>query len=395
MRILIVGAGIAGPTLAYWLHRAGHQVTLVESAPQLRTGGYLVDFWGAGFDVAERMGIVPRLMRDGYVIKELREVSATGKTLARLNPAKVIDAAEGRYVSIARSDLSAAIYDCLDDNVETIFNETVTTLNDDGRRVRVEFAHREPREFDLVFGADGLHSQVRSLVFGPEAEFERPVGLMVAALELEGYRPRNELVAITQTTIGVQTLRVSLRDDTTLVLFTFRDDRPLPSDDLATQHDLLRTRLQGIGGEVPTILDQLPQAKTFYMDRASQIRMHSWSRGRIALLGDAAASPSLLAGQGSALAMVEAYILAAELRRTQGNHSQAFSAYQQQLQLMVQDKQDAARGLDTAFAPRNRRQLFMRNTAIRLMRLPFVANLVMGRSLRDPIVLPDWEELAP
>src|SRR5699024_5310946 len=191
------------------------------------------------------------------------------------------------------------------------------------------------------------------------------------------------------------TLRVSLGDDTTLVLFTFRNDRPIPVHDVAAQHEFLRTRLSHIGGEVPGILAQLAQAKTFYMDRASQIRMHSWSRGRIALLGDAAASPSLLAGQGSALAMVEAYILAAELRRTQGNHSQAFSAYQQQLQLMVQDKQDAARGLDTAFAPRNRRQLFMRNTAIRLMRLPFVANLVMGRSLRDPIVLPDWEELAP
>src|SRR5699024_8015078 len=258
-RILIVGAGIAGPTLAYWLHQDGHEVTLLEASPQLRKGGYLVDFWGAGFNVAERMGIVPRLMRDGYVIRELREVSASGRTLARVDPAKVVDATGGRYVSIARSDLSAAIYDCLDDNVETLFGETVTTLNDDGQRVRVEFAHGEPREFDLVFGADGLHSQVRSLVFGPEAEFERPVGLMVAALELEGYRPRNELVAITQTTIGVQTLRVSLRDDTTLVLFTFRDDRPIPSDDLATQHDLLRTRLQGIGGEVPTILDQLPQ----------------------------------------------------------------------------------------------------------------------------------------
>lgn len=395
MRILIIGAGIAGPTLAYWLHRAGHQVTLVESAPQLRKGGYLVDFWGAGFDVAERMGIVPRLMREGYVIKELREVSATGKTLTRLDPAKVIDAAEGRYVSIARSDLSAAIYGCLDDDVETIFGETVTTLDDDGQRVRVEFAHREPREFDLVFGADGLHSQVRSLTFGPEADFERSVGLMVAALELEGYHPRNELVAITQTTIGVQTLRVSLRDDTTLVLFTFRDNHPLPSDNLAAQHDLLRTRLQGIGGEVPTILEQLSQAKTFYMDRAGQIRMQSWSRGRIALLGDAAASPSLLAGQGSALAMVEAYILAAELHRTQGNHSQAFSAYQRQLQPMVRDKQDAALGLGTAFAPRNRRQLFMRNAAIRLMGLPFVANLVMGRSLRDPIELPDWQEHAP
>src|SRR5699024_6376864 len=169
-RILIVGAGIAGPTLAYWLHQDGHEVTLLEASPQLRKGGYLVDFWGAGFDVAERMGIVPRLMRDGYVIKELREVSATGNIVARVDPAKIVDATCGRYVCIVRSDLSAAIYDRLDDEVETISGDTVTALDDDGQRVHVEFEHGPPRDFELVFGADGLHSKVRSLVFGPEAK---------------------------------------------------------------------------------------------------------------------------------------------------------------------------------------------------------------------------------
>ncbi|HEY4536486.1 MAG TPA: FAD-binding domain [Enteractinococcus sp.] len=390
MRVLIVGAGIAGPTLAYWLHRAGHQVTLIESAPQLRQGGYIVDFWGAGFDVAERMGIVPRLMRDGYVIKELREVSAGGWTLARVDPARMLGGTGDRYVSIARSELSAAIYDCLDDDVETVFGDTVIALDDDGQRVRVEFKHSARRDFDLVFGADGLHSKVRSLVFGSEADFENHVGLVVCALELEGYRPRNELIAVTQTTIGVQTMRSSLRHDATLVLFTFRDDRQIPLHDVAAQQEFLRTRLGNIGGEVPGILEQLPQAKTFYMDRASQIRMPDWSRGRVALLGDAAAAPSLLAGQGSPLAMVEAYVLAVKLRRRPNNHQQAFAAYQQQLQPMIQEKQNAALGLDIAFAPANRKQLFLRNATLRLMGLPVISKLLMGHSLRDPIELPDW-----
>ena len=144
------------------------------------------------------------------------------------------------------------------------------------------------------------------------------------------------------------------------------------------------------GGEVPGILEQLPQTKTFYMDRASQIRMPEWSRGRIALLGDAAAAPSLLAGQGSALAMVEAYILAAQLRHTQGNYGRAFAAYEQQLRPMIEEKQDAALRLDSAFAPANRRQLWLRNATLRLMGIPFVANLAMGRSLHDPIELPAW-----
>lgn len=390
MRILIVGAGIAGPTLAYWLQRAGHQPTLVEIAPQPRKGGYLIDFWGAGFDVAERMGLLPRLMAEGYLIHELREVSADGQTIASLDPSRLVDKVGGRYVSIARSDLAAAIYDALDDHVETLFGDTVESLDDNGDRVRVGFAHAAPREFDLVIGADGLHSKVRSLAFGPETNFERPMGITVSAVELDGYRPRDELVAVTHTAVGAQNLRVSLRDDTTFVLFTFRHDGTVPLDDLSAQHDLLRARLHGIGGEVPSILEQLPQAKTFYMDRASQIRMPCWSRGRIGLLGDAAASPSLLAGQGAALAMVEAYILAAELHRWHGNYQHAFDAYQHQLQPVIRTKQDAALGLGTAFAPRNRRQLLLRNTAIRFMKLPFVANLVMGRSLRDPIVLPRW-----
>lgn len=389
MRVLIVGAGNAGPTLAYWLQHAGYRPTLVEAAPQLRQGGYLVDFWGAGFAVAESMGIVPRLMRDGYRIQELREVDASGKKITSLDPGRVVDKVGGRYVSIARSDLAAAICDALGDDVETIFGDTVEALDDDGHRVRVDFTHRSPREFDLVIGADGLHSRVRSLAFGPETQFELPLGITVAALELVGYRPRDELVAVTHTAVGAQTIRVSLRDDTTLVLFTFRHDDAIP-DDISAQHDLLRRSLGNLGGEVPSILGQLSETKTFYLDRASQIRMPSWSTGRIALVGDAAAAPSLLAGQGAALAMVEAYVLATQLRDFDGDHSQAFIAYQHQVGSVIRTKQDAARSLGTAFAPRTRRKLFLRNTALRFMKLPFVADLVMGRSLRDPIELPKW-----
>src|SRR5699024_10712099 len=202
MRVLIVGAGIAGPTLAYWLQRAGYRPTLLESAPQLRQSGHLVDFWGAGFDVAIRMGIVERLMHDDYRIQELREVDADGKRITSLDPARVVDTAGGRYVSIARSDLSAAIYAALDDTDETMLVDAIETLDDVGPRVHVEFAHRPPRDFDLVIGADGLHSRVRSLAFGPETQFELQLGITVAALELAGYRPRDELVTVTHTAVG-------------------------------------------------------------------------------------------------------------------------------------------------------------------------------------------------
>ncbi|MHA6668205.1 FAD-binding domain [Homoserinimonas sp. A447] len=388
MKVLIVGAGIAGPALAYWLRKAGHEPTLVERAPKLRQGGYVVDFWGSGFDVAEWMGIVPRLMDEGYRIRELREVSTTGRRISHLDPSRLIDNVRGRYVSIARADLASAIYDALEGEVETIFDDTVRTLDDDGDRVHVEFASGTQRDFDLVVGADGLHSRVRSLTFGPEEQFARDLGIAVAVFDVQGYRPRDELVAVTHTEVGVQALRFAMRDDTTMFCFTFRHDGDLPTDDVEAQQELLRTRLAEVGWEVPDILDRMPQARTFYCDRASQIRMPSWSRGRVALIGDAAACPSLLAGQGSALAMVEAYVLAAELHEAGDDYRAAFAAYERQLAPLVRTKQDAAIGLGVAFAPRNRMQVLLRNTVVGLMAVPFIAQLAMGRSLRDPIQLP-------
>ncbi|WP_235343438.1 FAD-binding domain [Brevibacterium sp. UCMA 11754] len=390
MRVLIVGAGIAGSTLAYWLQRAGHEPTLLERAPALRRGGYLIDFWGTGFDVAERMGLVPRLRREGYELREARDVAGDGHRIASLDPQRLVAGASGQYVSILRADLAAAIYDSLDDGVETIFGDTVARLTEGEQSISVEFDHGAPREFDLVVGADGLHSRVRELAFGEEALYERDLGIAVAAFDVVGYRPRDEHVALMHAEVGFQAIRVALREDLTMFMLTFRHHGPVPTDDLGAQQELLRTSLADAGWEIPAILNELPRARTLYLDRANQIRMPAWTSGRVALIGDAAASPSLLAGQGSALAMVEAYVLAAELAATPEDHRRAFDAYERRLMPMLRSKQDAAKGLGTAFAPPNRLRLMLRNTLMRLMGLPPVANLAMGRSLRDPIELPAW-----
>ena len=387
MKVLIVGAGIAGPALAYWLLRSGHEPTLVEQAPELRRGGYLIDFWGAAFDVAERMGIAEELRRRGYRFAEARAVGVDGRRIGSFETSAFLRSGD-RYVSIARSDLAAVIFDALEGGAELVLDDTVHSLEEHGARVRVSFERGDERVFDLVVGADGLHSQVRRLAFGPEEWFEKYLGIVVAVFDVEGYRPRDELVAVMHAELGFQVVRVALRDDVTMFALTVRHEGNMPLEGVAEQQQLLRRRLAGVRWETPAILEAMHRARTFYFDRVSQIQMPSWQRGRVALVGDAAACPSLLAGQGSALAMVEAYVLAAELARANGDYAAAFARYERRLAPLLRSKQDAAQGLGLAFAPRNRWQLLVRDTVIKFMGVPLVANLAMSRSLRDAVELP-------
>ena len=243
------------------------------------------------------------------------------------------------------------------------------------------------RDFDLVVGADGLHSRVRRLAFGPDEQFEKYLGIVISAFEAQGYPHRDELIAMMYAEVGFQAVRLSLGGDVTLFLLSVRYQGTVPTDDRVAQQALLRARLVGKGWETPAMLDLMPQASTFYFDAVSQIRMPSWSRGRVALVGDAAACPSFLAGQGSALAMVESYTLAAELARSR-DHREAFARYEQRLAPLLRSKQDAAKGLGLAFAPNTKLQLLVRNTAMRLMSLPKAADLLMGRSFKDAVELP-------
>lgn len=247
MKVLIVGAGIAGPTLAYWLRRGGHEPVLLEAAPELRRGGYLVDFWGAGFEVADRMGIAEAVQAAGYRMREVREVDARGRRILSLDPDKLIARNGARYVSVGRSDLSRIIVDALPGDVEQLYGDTVAELSDEGDHVDVRLTRGGERRFDLVVGADGLHSAIRRSVFGPESAFERRLGLAVAVFDVTGYRPRDELVAVSRTQVGGQALRLSLDDDVSMFVFTFRNDAPIPLDDVEAQKALLRNRVGALG----------------------------------------------------------------------------------------------------------------------------------------------------
>lgn len=396
MKILISGAGIAGPTLAYWLAQYGFSPTIVERSPHLRTGGYIIDFWGAGFDVAERMGLLPELSQKGYRVREVRIVNRDGERVAGFHATSFAEATGGRFISLPRGELAAAIFGQIDGNVETIFHDSIASVAQNGSSVHVTFERGRDRDFDLVVGADGLHSALRALVFGRERRFERYLGYKVAAFEADGYRPRDELVYVMYTQVGQQVSRFSMNGDRTMFLFTMADDDASIPFDSESQKAALRQRFEHSGWECAPILRALDATSDLYFDRVSQIRMgpdgECWTRGRVALIGDAAFCVSLLAGEGSGLAMVAAYILAGELRRANGDYAQAFSRYKAVFAPFLQGKQKAAQHLARAFAPRSSVELFLHNQFFNLLGNPWIVRLAFARGLKDNILLPEYEQ---
>jgi 2-polyprenyl-6-methoxyphenol hydroxylase-like FAD-dependent oxidoreductase len=298
-----------------------------------------------------------------------------------------------RYVSLRRSDLAATIYGALDGTVETIFGDSVASIEEGRSCVRVGFDHAPPREADLVIGADGLHSRIRQLVFGPDARVEVSLGYQAAAFEVEGYRPRDELVYVGYGVPGRQVCRFSMREDKTLFLFVFRDEY-LPGESPTNDEkrkSVLAHVFADVGWECPQILAAMGSVGNIYFDRVSQIRLDRWTKGRTALVGDAAACVSLLAGQGSILAMAEAYVLAGELRNCGGNYAAAFARYEQRLMPLLKRKQKSAAKFASGFAPKTAMGIAFRSLVTRLMvRLPFVVEFFIGREMRDQVEFPDY-----
>lgn len=386
MKIVINGIGVAGPALGYWLTKAGHEVLLVEQAPRLRAGGYIIDFWGIGYDIAEKMGVIGHIRDLGYQVREVRLVGGDGRKRGGFDVDVFSRVTRDRFTSVARSDVSATLYRAIEGKVEAIFGDSVAGIDEHGDGVRVTFDHAPPCDADLVIGADGLHSRVRRIAFGEDPEFITSLGYHVAAFEAEGYRPRDELVYVSHGMPGRQVSRFAMRGDKTLFLFVFRDEYVGGGEPKA----ILREAFAESAWEWPQIERELARTSDLYFDTVSQVRMDRWTRGRTALVGDAAACVSLMAGEGTGLAIAEAYILAGELHACGNDFRAAFARYEQRLRPLLEKKQASAATFASSFAPKTSLGLSFRNAVTRLMRVPAIADLFIGRELRDDIELPDY-----
>lgn len=391
-KILISGAGIAGCCVAWWLEKYGYAVTLVEQASAPRDGGYVIDFWGLGYDVAEKMGLLSELRRHDLEVHEFQIVNGRGRVVAGIDQRALADLTGGHIMSLPRSAVAAALYQAVKDRVMVRFDDSVTGLTQDSSGVDVQFRSGAAERFDLVVGADGLHSAARRLTFGEAAPFERFLGYYVAAFSTRGYPHRNPHTYVTYGEPGRQVWRITADQDATVFLLVFANPDPLdiPMHDPARQKEILTRLYAGTGWETQEVLEALERATDLYFDRVSQIVLPRWSEGRVALIGDACACPSLLAGEGSAMAMAEAYTLAGELHAAAGDHVRAFHVYEQKLRPYVERKQKAARGFAASFVPKSALGLWTRNFAINAVgRLGLTGMLFKGQ-LSDQLKLENY-----
>lgn len=388
--ILISGAGIAGSTLAFWLGRSGHDVTIVERAPDLRLGGQAVDLRGAGRTVVERMGLMPQAKAVMLHQQGMSWVDAHGRTRARMG----VDAFGGEgfisEIEILRGDLAQLLFDETRDRVSYVFGDTITELSEDERGVNVAFAHRAPARFDLVVGADGLSSIVRRLAFGDAGKTS--LGCLIAWFtapdpgDLDGwyemYPAGRGLVASIRPgrLAGEAKASLGMRIEPDAMLPSRRQD----------QQELLAQRFTGAGWRVPELLSAMEGSNDFAFAEIGQMHLSSWSRGRVALIGDAAASPSPLTGLGTSVALVQAYVLANALAAADGEHVRAFERYEQVCRPYVTTAQEMPPGGAAGFAPSNKLMIGLQVLSMRLAtRWPVRPLLQKQFSKAGTMVLPD------
>lgn len=397
MKVLVSGASIAGPVAAYWLSRRGCDVTVVEKAPALRkTGGHAIDLFGPAMAIAERMGVVDDVFAHATGTTELVMHRAGAARPTRIDYGKLSATISDRHVEIMRDDLSEIFYAAGRDDVEYVFGDHITAIDDDGR---VTFAHSPARRFDIVVGADGLHSGVRRLVFGEDAGHTEFLGAYLSVVSVPKALARDgELSGFVDVERMAMIYTADHLEDARAV-FIFRPVAAYHYDhpDTAAHKSLLRNRFAGLSATVDRWLGELDRTPAFYFDAVTQLQLNTWTRGRVALVGDAGYCPGPAVGGSTSLAVIGAYVLAGELERSGGDPAAGFAAYERVMREPVMGSRALAKAMAKAILPSSGlgvRALLGVGRLVSILPAPVSGTLARlndkGIRLYDSIAVPDY-----
>ncbi|KZS83716.1 FAD-dependent monooxygenase [Mycobacterium persicum] len=382
MKVAICGAGIAGLTLAERLSALGAEVVLLERSSTPRSQDCMIDFFGPGYEAAEAIGVLPAIQEVSYHVGTASLFDQDGRRQAPLPYQRMIAALAGRLCRVTQTDLEKVLRDNLPRDVQLRFGTQVSQVSSGDDRVLVTLDDGEQLEADLLVGADGIHSTVRSLVFGAESQFLRYLGFHFAAFVCDAHDltdASGQHYVVTDA-VSRQVSVHTLRDGRTAVLAVFRAADPeMPGDSRA----VLRDVFGGIGWSIPDVLDRCPPAADIHVEPVAQVEMTCWHQDRVVLLGDACSAVSQLTGQGPSMAVAGAYVLAEQLRRT-SSVERAFAFYERLWRPVIEAKQEAGRDTVDWLLPGSPSKLWIRRMALRMAWLPMVSRRINARLIGEP-----------
>jgi len=392
MRVLISGGGIAGPALAFWLHRAGADVTVVERAAGPRPGGHAVDVRGVARGIVQQMGLMPAINENRVDERGIALVAANGRRMAEMSADLFGGEGIVAEIEIARGDLARILYEATAADSTYRFGDRIVALEQDADGVDVTFASGGTGRYDIVVGADGVHSAARALAFGPEEEFVRGLGGYVAYFTVPDPGDLENWFLMYNAPGGrVAGLRPERGGTAKASLSFLAPHGQFDRLSRAGQERILTERLTGAGWRVPELLAAMPAAPDFYFDSVCQVRVDKWWRGRVVLLGDAGYCGSPLAGLGTSMSLVGAYVLAGELAAASGAPEAAFAAYQGQLAAYVEKGLELPPGGINGFAPKSNLMIRLRALSMRMMGVwPMKGMLRKQFSKAEAITLKDY-----
>ena len=360
--VLVSGASFAGLSTAYWMNRLGYRVTVIERANELRRGGTPVNIREGTVDIVKRMGLFEQIQTNRITMERLEFKNADDVTEGSIQLKREEDQFTDDEYEIERNTLLAILFDAVKNDVEFVFNNSVNSLNETENGIRVAFETGPQRTFDLVFGCDGLHSTVRKIWFGNETEYihflEQYFSITIV----------NKLLISENTSqmynVPGKAVMLNAYNNKTDIIFCFVSEKEIPYNyrDEQQQRKIIREQFAGESWKTAKLLEEVEQSKTFYFDKLCQIKMPSWTKGRVALVGDAGYCASPAAGMGGSLAVEGAAALADAFQKHGGDFVLAFQDYNKNLRPFIEEVQaEAVRTGLESLAPRTEEAIRKRN----------------------------------